>query len=188
MAFRMNKILMLLAPTLLLCSCTSSTISDEYDAKMRNITTAELCTVEYTITKVVKADDKATWFKFGDRKILFTAKATMKAGISLNDMNNIKARIDNEQKSIVLTLPEPKILSFNMSPQDTHLEYEVVSLTRFNFDNAERNALLRQAEEDIRADSNIDILKDAKTNATAFFRTLLSQIGFEDIEIRYLRD
>ena len=166
----------------------STSLQDEYDAKMRNITTAELCTVEYTITKVVKADDKATWFKFGDRKILFTAKATMKAGISLNDMNNIKARIDNEQKAIVLTLPEPKILAFNMAPQDTKLEYEMVSVTRFNFDNAERNALLRQAEEDIRADSNIAILKDAQTNATAFFKTLLSQVGFEHIEIRYIRD
>ncbi len=169
-------------------SCGNSLLKEEYEAKMRSISTAELCTVEYTITKVVKADDKATWFKFGDRKILFTAKATMKAGISLSDMANINARIDEEQKSIVLTLPEPKVLSFSMSPQDTHLEYESVTGMRFNFDNAERNALLRQAEEDIRADGNIAILTDAQTNTTAFFRTLLAQVGFEHIEIRYVRD
>lgn len=65
---------------LCLSSCGNS-LKDGFDSKMHTIGAAELGTVEYTITKVVKADDNADWYKFGDRKILFTVKATMKAGI-----------------------------------------------------------------------------------------------------------
>ena len=169
---------------LCLSSCGNS-LKDGFDSKMHTIGAAELGTVEYTITKVVKADDNADWYKFGDRKILFTVKATMKAGISIDSPNSYSAQIDESTKSITLTLPEPKVLSLNMRAEDTKLEYEQVSITRFDFDNMERNSLLRQAEEDIKNDKSLGILKDAQDNAEMFFKAMLAQVGFEKITINF---
>ena len=44
---------------------------------------AELATVEYSVTKIVSYKDVA-WY--GDRKILFEAAATVKAGIDMNEL------------------------------------------------------------------------------------------------------
>lgn len=176
--------MLLLGMATVLTSCGPS-LKDGFESKMKTIGTAELGTVEYTLTKVVKADDNSDWYKFGDRKILFTVKATMKAGISLENENSYSAQINEDAKQIILTLPEPQVLSLNMKAEDTKLEYEQVSLTRFDFDNMERNSLLRQAEEDIRNDKTIGILKDAEDNAVMFFKAILSQAGFEDITVNF---
>jgi len=44
---------------------------------------SELATSEYVVTKIIKANDNATWYKIGDRKILMTCKASLVAGIDL---------------------------------------------------------------------------------------------------------
>ena len=73
-----------------------------------------------------------------------------------------------------------------MPPEEAKLAYEKVSLTRFDFTAQERNLLLQQGEADIRADvPNMGILQDAEKNATAFFKSLLSQMGFETITIKF---
>lgn len=41
---------------------------------------AELGTVEYTVKKIIKADD-CVWYKFGDRKILFSSVAYLNAAL-----------------------------------------------------------------------------------------------------------
>jgi hypothetical protein len=45
-----------------------------------------LATTEYTITKLVKASDDKTWYKIGDRKILISCRATIKAGVDLSKL------------------------------------------------------------------------------------------------------
>ena len=48
------------------------TLQEKMNAKVAELTEmSELGTVEYTVTKVVKASDDAKWYQFGDRKILF---------------------------------------------------------------------------------------------------------------------
>ena len=44
---------------------------------------SDLATVEYVVTKIIKASDNKTWYKLGDRKILMSCKATLTAGIDL---------------------------------------------------------------------------------------------------------
>lgn len=66
----------------------------------------ELGTVEYTVTKVVKADDNKTWFKLGERKILITCEAIVKAGINLKELNH--NNISRSGKKITIQLPPPK--------------------------------------------------------------------------------
>ena len=71
-----------------------------------------------------------------------------------------------------------------MPPEKAKLEYEKVGALRFDFTAEERNNLLRQGEEAIMADAeNLGILSDAEKNAQMFFEALLSQVGFEKINV-----
>ena len=85
----------------LLSSCGQSL----EDAMHRQLQTldgmSELGTVEYTITKIIKANDNA-FYKVGERKILFSCSATMKAGIDLADFDAKKVKIN--QTSLLQSL------------------------------------------------------------------------------------
>ena len=45
--------------------------------------TGKLATAEYTLTKIIRASDDQTWYKIGDRKILMSCEAHLKAGVDL---------------------------------------------------------------------------------------------------------
>ena len=153
----------------------------EEKVKHMGAASAELGTVEYTISKIIKASD-SKFYTIGDRKILFSCSATMKAGV---DMTNFSAeQVVIKDKEITINLPKPRVLSFNMPPEKAKLEYEKVGALRFDFTAEDRNNLLRQGEEDILADApNLGILEDAEMNARMFFEALLSQVGFEKINV-----
>ena len=109
----------------------------------------------------------------------------MKAGIDLASFSPDSIQLDKANKKVIIKLPQPKVLSFNMPAEDIRLEYQKVGALRSDFTTENRNELLKQAEEAIIADAcNLGILKDAEDNAIAFFKALLAQVGFEDIEVR----
>lgn len=175
--------------TLFLSSCDQKegvSLTEQMNAKSQELTEmAELGSVEYTITKIVKAED-AAWYKIGDRKILFSCKALLKAGIDLSNFSSADMEINEETKSITLFLPKAKLLSINMPPEDIKLAYEKVSITRANFTAEERTNLLKQGEEDIIASvPELGILNEAEKNATDFFKAMLSQMGFQNIIIKF---
>ena len=84
-------IFLLLGAGLLFGSCTSQ---DEKldEALSKAVACAELGTVEYTITKLIITDDDA-FFKFGDRKIIFSCRTTMKAGIDLKEFTKEDVKV-----------------------------------------------------------------------------------------------
>lgn len=177
---------------LLAVSCTNqdagkTSLEKKMNQKMSEMSeVAELGSVEYTIEKVVKASDDAEWYKMGDRKILFKCTAYLKAGIDMSKFDATKAIINEEQKSIVLTLPKAELLSFNMPPEKAVLAYEKVATFRSNFSVSDRNKLLQLGEKDIREDvPNLGILADAEKNASSFFKALLGQLGFEMVTIKF---
>ena len=142
---------------------------------------AEIGTVEYTISKIIKASD-TKFYTIGDRKILFSCSATMKAGVDMTNFSVDQVKI--KDKEIIINLPKPRVLSFNMPPEKAKLEYEKVGALRFDFTAEDRNNLLRQGEKDILADApNLGILEDAEANAKMFFEALLAQVGFEKINV-----
>ena len=51
----------------------------------------QLGLVEYRVRKIVKADDEGEWYKIGDRKILLSCTAYLKAGLDLTsfDMDDV---------------------------------------------------------------------------------------------------
>ena len=146
---------------------------------------SELGTVEYTIVKVIKLDDDA-WFKYGDRKILFSSTAYLKAGIDLQEFDSNNVTVDEKNNSVTVILPKAKLLSFNMPPELIQQEFITTTGWRGSFSPEEKNAIKVQAENDIRADiPNLGILQDAEKNAKGFFEVLLGQFGFETITINF---
>lgn len=145
----------------------------------------ELTTVEYTVTKMVKTSDQA-WYKLGDRKILFHCRAYLEAGVDLKAYNGEKTEINEQTRSITLTLPQPRLLSLNMPIEEVGLAYEKVTLLRSDFSAEDRTHILQQGEKDIRADiPTMGILADAELNARIFFTTLLRQLGYSNITIKF---
>lgn len=169
-----------------MASCSQSEHADKADV-VSFAKSAELGSVEYTVVKAVKANDIASWYKVGDRKILFSCKATLKAGIDLSQLTEEDVVIDNVAQSIVVNLPAPKLLSLNIQPDDVRLEYEKVSTFRSGFSAEERNNLLQQGEKDIRDNINtLGILKDAENNARIYFESMLGQLGYKHITVNFL--
>ena len=150
------------------------------------VRTAELSTVEYTITKMIKANDIPEWYKIGDRKILFSCRATLKAGLDMSQFTDDDVQISPDHRSITITLAQPRLLNLNINPKDIRVEYENVDLFRSRFTAEDRQKLLVQGEKAIRADINsIGILDDARKNATQFFQTALENMGYEKVTIKF---
>jgi hypothetical protein len=146
--------------------------------------TGQLITAEYTLQKMVKASDNKTWYKIGDRSILISVQAIVKAGIDLQRVT--KEDVVVHDSTIRLQLPPPTIFSVSLPPDQIKLQYQDVSFFRSQFSAAEREALLRQAESQVRqlADS-LGILATAKANATTFLQRLLQGKGFKQVIVEY---
>lgn len=169
---------------LMLTGCNS--ISQEELLKQRVQTmaeTAELGTVEYTVKKIVKCNDKQK-FTIGDRKILFSSTAYLKAGIDLADFSADMIQING--KTATVTLPHAKLLSFNMPADETTTVFENYGFFRSKFSADEQNEILTLGEKDIREDvPNLGILQDAEQNATDVFKAMLTQLGYENVTIKF---
>ena len=157
---------------------------EEQVGKITSLT--ELGTVEYVVTKIVKANDDATWYKFGDRKILFSCKAILKAGIDLSKLEDSDIQVNTEEKTITITLPNAELLSVNLKPENIKLIYEKTSITRSSFSNKERDAVLAQGEADIlKSVPDMGIFDDAENNAKLFLEAFLKQAGFANVNIEF---
>jgi hypothetical protein len=143
---------------------------------------SDLVTVEYVVTKIIKANDDKTWYKAGDRKILMSCRASLKAGI---DLSAIQAdNINLNKKSITLQIPPAKIISLDMPAENIVVEYQDIDLFRSPFKAGERDALAAQAEAQIRSGAEaMGIVQTAETNAKQFLNNFLERLGYTDITI-----
>lgn len=143
-------------------------MADKLKNKMGTLTEmSDLGTVEYTITKIIKASDEA-FYTIGERKILFSCCATMKAGIDLKDFSAEDVKIDSD-KEVTVTLPAPKVLAFNMPSEQVNLEVE--------------EALVELEDQliDLQAMTGADYLRDKVKDKKDFFsgldKNMLKKIG-----------
>ena len=178
----MKQKLLFFALTALLL-CLTACKQEERDVKYK-IRKAELGTVEYTVRQIIRNSDEI-WKFFGDRKVLFSVKAKVKAGIDLDKMTDEDVKVKGN--SIKLTLPKPEIIALNIKPNDIKLEYSKVSTLRSEYSQKEYDEILRAGEESIRTDEALrnSIIADAETNASEFFEILLRGSGFTDIKIAF---
>jgi hypothetical protein len=141
---------------------------------------AELATVEYSVTKIVSYKDVA-WY--GDRKILFETAATVKAGIDLNELADQDIQLDGDS-GVTVSLPRPRILLFNMKPEQMREIFNESGVLRSDFSNEEKDGLLSQGEKDIRAKvAHMDILERAARNARILVESWLKKMGFATVRI-----
>lgn len=147
----------------------------------------ELAAVEYTVTKIIKASDNKTWFKVGDRKILMTCEAVIKAGVDLSKIN--KNNFVIEETHVTVTLPAPHVISMSIPPEKIITAYEEIGPLREPFSSSERDAMAAQAEKQIRNSiDSLGILLQAKANTGMLVNNLLKQLGYENIIIKYADD
>lgn len=199
----MKKIIyILIASTLLLnVSCSKlpdfnllkkKSLQEKFNKKMPQLQEmSELGCVEYTVSKVItpEKDNKKDNKWYGKRKISYNCVAYIKAGIDMKKFDASKIIIDENNKSIVLTLPHPKLLSFNMPNDKIKVAYEKKTGLISNYTNDERLEIRQEGEKKIRAAiKDMGIFDDAQKNADMFFRNLLKGLGFEIITIKFDED
>ncbi len=175
-----SVILTVMAVLLLGCSACQQ---EEHDIRTK-IKKAELGTVEYTVRQIIRNSDES-WQFFGDRKVLFSVKATLKAGIDLDKLAEEDIEVTGDR--IQVRLPMPEILSLNIRPDDIKLEYSKVSSLRSDYTQQEYDQILAAGEQEIRNDNALknSILNDAKASAEEFFEILLHGSGFSEVEILF---
>ena len=178
----MHKTLLILF--LLLAACGKKDKTEKKPGVLALREMSDLATVEYTVTKVIKASDNKTWFKFGDRKILMSCEAHIKAGIDMSAINNNSFTITG--KNIEIRLPPPKIISISLPAEGIKTEYETVGMFRDKFKTQDRDALASQAEQQIKQSvDSLGILNQAKVNTSMFVTNFLKRLGYENISINY---
>jgi len=167
---------------LYLLSCNSAKERTEKVLALREMN--ELATVEYSVTKIIRANDDQTWYKIGDRKILMSCRATLRAGINFSKLDASSIRIDGDE--IDVTLPRATLQSVNLRPEDIKVEYQEVGLLRTEFDAAERDALMTRGEAQIRAGvPELGILNTAESNASLFVGNFLRQLGYKKVNVNF---
>jgi hypothetical protein len=136
------------------------------------------------VSKIVKASDDQTWYKVGDRKILMSCRATVKAGIDLNQLSPEAIQVDG--KKISVDLPSARVLSVDIKPEEVRTEFEEVGLFRSDFTAAERNSLMAQGEVQIRRQvGETGILRDAESQAGIALGNFFRSLGFSEVSIRF---
>ena len=146
----------------------------------------QLSLVEYRVSKIIKADDEGAWYKIGERKILLSCTAYLKAGIDLATFSQEDVDIDWTGKRVSVTIPHATLLSLDMPASEIRVEYDHVTMLRQSFSAEERNALLRQGEKQIRGSvPSLGILEKADENARRFFESVFQKMGFETVDVSF---
>ena len=189
------KNLYYIALVFLLSTCELMPQSKEIVYDIREIGT--LSTTEYTVAKVVKLDDEhgiweiwekwddiRSWTKFGDRKILISCRAKIKAGIDLSKIRKEDIKINGN--SINIVVPTAEVSEFSMEPKYIKTEVESVSWFRDHFTQKEKNEFLKQGEKAIREDiENSGIYSNAEYEAELFITDFYKRQGFEKVIISF---
>ncbi|MBD0285065.1 MAG: DUF4230 domain-containing protein [Flavisolibacter sp.] len=144
----------------------------------------KLVTAEYILSKIIKASDDQTWYKIGNRKILMSCEAHLKAGVDLEQIS--ENNFDLSDSILTVTVPPAQLFSLSLPPEKIQVRYQEIDLLRDPFSANEREQLLAQAERQIRqlADS-LGILETAQNNAALFLQKLLQQAGYEKVRIHF---
>ena len=168
-----------------LLACNSKQQEDNLSKTILTLKeTGQLVTAEYTLGKVIRASDDKTWYKLGNRKIIISCEASLKAGVSLQNIT--PANFSVQEDSMVIVLPHAQVFSLSIPPDKIQLAYEDIGTFRSDFSAAEREGLVAQAEPQILslADS-LGILQTAENNAAVFMQHLFEDAGYKKTSVQF---
>lgn len=187
---RVVALLALVGITAMLHSCQKAIPKEEKSPVNRvqiMTATGQLATVEYTVSKIIKAKD-CTWWKLGEKRVLFKCNAYLTAGVDMTEYDDSKTQINEAAHSIVVTLPKVKLMSCRIPFSEIRLVENEATGFRHEFSAEERQLLLRQGEQSIRADvdsGKYAILADAERNTRVFFERMLTRLGYKGVTIKF---
>jgi len=173
------KILGLFMVSSILFSCQNKLDKSTIESRLQNL--QDLGTVEYTLSKVLSIDDEQ-WYTVGERKVLMSIKANLKAGVDFSQLEILS--FDDKSKSIEVKMPESKIILLDIPPNKVKYELVHVDLLRDEFTNEEMNQIQVLGEKAIREKiSDLGILEEAHKNAKGFVESWLKMLGMKKIKI-----
>lgn len=152
--------------------------------------------VSYKTKSVARSgeDDKEKlFFIIGDRKMLISFKAEIKAGIDLNDFDPKKdITIKRRGKSAVIRLPEPVVLDIDVPTDSIVVEYVETGFFRGKITSEEVAHVARQGKEnilqEIQNQTRYPILSEARENARRTFTSLFNGLGYDQVEVIFPSD
>ena len=161
--------------------------SDTIVEQIRHV--QELVTMEYHYQNVGELKDQKDFrgipIPFTDRNLLYTFRGTIKAGV---DVGQIQTAVDQETKTVALTIPAGKILSHEMPPGEVKPYYEKSGLFS-GFTMADYADLLSDRKAVIESEFVQEgYLAEAQREAGETLRTLLSALpGMDEytLDIQY---
>lgn len=144
----------------------------------------QLGTVEFKVSKIIPAADDLSWYKIGNRKILFSCEAIIKAGIDFSKLKKEDISIDN--KLVSLKLPKAEIIYVKIDHNKIKEEYKEIDWKRSDFTNKEKDELLVLGEKSIKeAIPSMGIIAAAESNAKLFLSSYLKASGFKDVSVQF---
>jgi hypothetical protein len=143
---------------------------------------SKLGSTEYTLTKILAAEDDNTWYNIGSRKAAIHCKAHVVAGIDASQIQFTE--VNTKEKSIKLTIPAVELITFDMPPEEIKLITSDITLARSNFTTVEYNEYQKIAEKKIRKQlKELNINAESEKNAILFLDRVLRSAGFLSIVI-----
>ncbi len=180
-------------PLLLAAGCSSGQASKKLVRKTvaRIAPEQRLELVSYKTKSVARSgeDDKEKlFFVIGDRKMLISFKADIKAGIDLKDFDPKRdITLKRREKSALIRLPEPVIFSCDVPTDSIVVEYQETGLFRSKIKSEEVAQVAVKGKENILQEienqKRYPILSDARENARRTFTSLLNALGYEKVDV-----
>jgi hypothetical protein len=170
---------------ILLTACTKPVLEENPIEKVIKIKDLnQLGTVEFKVSKMIAGTDDLSWYKIGDRKILFSCESLIKAGIDFSKLK--KEDISIENKSVSLKLPKAEIIYIKIDHNTIKEVYKESGIFRSEFTNKEKDELLVLGEKSINeAVPEMGIIAAAENNARLFLNSYLKASGFKDVSVEF---
>jgi len=139
---------------------------------------SKLVFIEYTLKEICGSKDQTIWKHLGDKEVLYSLTAHVTAGIETRWIRPDALSIQSDS-TVVLTLPHCQVFDVNIPDSEIHLVYERVTGISFDLSAGDRNKVLTRGEKQIYATiTKLGIKRQADAKAEVFFRTMLSQAGY----------
>ena len=141
-------------------------------------TLSQWVTVQYVMEKVVVLED-VKWY--GENRVLLVAHGLVKAGVDLTRLKPADLQVSG--RKITVRLSPAQITDAYLDDRQTRVIERTTGLLRV-FDKDLEQTARQNAVEDLRQSARTaGILKDADDRARRQLEHLLTQMGFENVEI-----
>ena len=169
----------------LLCACCSmqgdeaqrrQAVAQQRLARLQE--ESRLIFVEYTLREICGSKDQTVWRVFGDKEVLYSLTAHVTAGMETSKIQPDALAIASDS-TVVLSLPHCQVFDVNIPNNEVRHVYERITGISSDLTAAERNAVLAEGEKQVKLTiKKLGIIPQAEAKAEVFFRSMLSQAGY----------